>query len=68
MINDNMAKDEAGVWSCMICSVANRQKARIRNHVETHFESTQMCPYCPQVYKSRDSLRKHLRGVHGMKH
>ena len=67
MINDHMAKDEAGVWSCTICSVANRQKARIRNHVETHFESTQMCPYCPQVYKSRDSLRKHLKGVHGTK-
>jgi len=68
LINDNMTKDEAGVWSCTLCSVANRQKARIRNHVETHFESTQLCQYCPQVYKSRDSLRKHLRGVHGTKY
>jgi len=64
MIYENMAKDEAGVWSCTICKVANRQKARIRNHVETHFESTQLCPYCPQVCKSRDSLRKHLRALH----
>jgi len=64
LISENMAKDEAGIWSCTICSVANRQKARIRNHVETHFESTQLCPYCQQVCKSRDSLRKHLRALH----
>jgi len=67
-IGENMAKDEAGVWICTICSVANRQKARIRNHVETHFESTQLCLYCPQVCKSRDSLRKHIRAVHGSNH
>jgi len=65
MINEHMAKDEAGIWSCTLCNVANRQKARIRNHVETHFESTQCCPYCQQVCKSRDSLRKHSRAVHG---
>ena len=68
LINENMTKDEAGIWSCSICNVANRQKARIRNHVETHFESTQQCPYCTQVSKSRDSLRKHMRSSHGTKY
>jgi len=66
MINDTMVKDggDAGVWRCLMCNVSNRHKARIRNHVETHFESQQTCPICNQVCKSRDSLRKHMTRLH----
>jgi len=67
MINDSMVKDagDSGVWRCLMCNVSNRQKARIRNHVETHFEAHQICPVCNQVCKSRESLRKHLARRHG---
>jgi len=55
MISNTMVKDagESGAWRCLICNVANKQKARIRNHVETHFEAQQICPICKQVCKSR---------------
>jgi len=67
VISNTMVKDagEAGAWRCLICNVANKQKARIRNHVETHFEANQICPICTQVCKSRESLRKHLTRRHG---
>ena len=45
--------------------ISNRHKARIRIHVETHFEAQQICPLCSQVCKSRESLRKHLTRRHG---
>ena len=67
MINATMVKDagDAGVWRCLMCNVSNRHKARIRIHVETHFEAQQICPLCSQVCKSRESLRKHLTRRHG---
>ena len=66
MIDNSMMRDvdENGVWHCLLCIVANRHKARIRNHVETHFESQQYCQICNQMCKSRDSLRKHVAKMH----
>jgi len=66
LINNSMAKDagESGVWRCLRCNVANRHKARVRIHVETHFECQQICSICNQVCKTRDSLRKHLAKMH----
>jgi len=67
LINNTMVKDagDAGVWRCLMCNVSNKQKARIRSHVETHFEARQICPVCDQVCKSREALRKHLSRRHG---
>jgi len=66
LINNTMVKDagDAGVWRCLMCNMANRHKARVRNHVETHFNSQQICSICSQVCKTRDSLRKHTTKMH----
>ena len=66
LINTSMVKDvgDAGLWRCLKCNLANRHKARIRTHVETHFQSQQICSLCNQVCKTRDSLRKHFAKMH----
>jgi len=66
LINTSMVKDagDAGLWRCLKCNVANRHKARIRTHVETHFQSQQLCTMCNQICKTRDSLRKHIAKMH----
>jgi len=66
LINTSMVKDvgDAGLWRCLKCNLANRHKARIRTHVETHFQSQQICSMCSQVCKTRDSLRKHIAKMH----
>ena len=65
-----MVKDvgDSGEWRCLMCNISNRHKARIRNHVETHFESQQICTICSQVCKTRDSLRKHTTKMHRDNH
>lgn len=60
MVQSSMAREEGGLWRCLICNLTHKHKARISNHVETHMECQQTCPVCQQSCKSRDSLRKHM--------
>jgi uncharacterized C2H2 Zn-finger protein len=67
--NSMSARTEAGgrIWSCNVCGVTNRDKTKMKRHVETHIEGfIHSCPYCNQQMKTRRTLKVHLERVHNI--
>merc|ERR550519_527038 len=55
------------IWSCNVCGVTNRDKTKMKRHVETHMEGfVHSCPYCNQQMKTRRTLKVHLERVHNI--
>ena len=47
---------------CIPCGKISSMVANARNHAETHIDGLNFpCQYCDKSFRSRDSLRKHLR-------
>ena len=47
-------------WRCMLCGQENKDKSRIKRHVETHFpQFSYPCNVCGCVYKNRRSFKIH---------
>ena len=47
-------------WRCMLCGQENKDKSRIKRHVETHFpQFSYPCNVCGCVYKNRRSFKTH---------
>lgn len=68
MISECMSKDSGGnVWVCHVCQKSNKDKSRIRSHVETHFDGySHVCTVCGRSSKSREALRKHMSNIHAL--
>ena len=61
-INQNWPKEHM----CLSCGFTREKKigilvhlARMRNDLETHYDLT--CPYCPGIFRTLQSLNRHLR-------
>jgi len=57
--------DFGKLWQCNICQMSNKDKTRIRRHMEKHFPGFhQICSICNRVFKSREALRVHTSVKH----
>ena len=68
-IYQNMTKIGA-FWHCNLCDKTNKDKARIKNHLEyKHMNLEFPCDKCDKVFSNRDSLGAHQRTnrSHGFK-
>lgn len=66
LIANSMSKNaETNEWECITCGRAHKDKARVRRHVETHFQGFQQkCPQCGKMVNSRNALRNHMSEQH----
>jgi uncharacterized Zn-finger protein len=55
--------DNSSVWQCVQCGKTSKFSTNIKDHVEAHhLENLQIgCDICGKVFKSRGSLRFHMR-------
>jgi hypothetical protein len=60
------SSDGAGkAWACNVCGKTNKDKTKMKRHVETHVEGfIHPCPFCRKQNKSRESLRQHVANYH----
>ena len=54
-----------GVWKCKVCGKTTPKKGHIREHAEIHIKGmSHACHLCNNTFPSRQSLRKHINGIH----
>ena len=58
--------DETHVWQCLECGKTSRVSTNLKDHIEAnHLGNLQIeCKICKKVFKSRGSLRAHIRSSH----
>merc|ERR1712204_100605 len=65
-ISSMMQKNNQGLWSCTICGKSDTYKSHMKNHIEAkHIEgASHLCGQCGKLFRSRNSLAKHLSVYH----
>ena len=55
-----------GLWSCQICQLTNKDKTRMKKHIESkHIEDmSHPCSLCGKLFRSRNNLKVHLSRNH----
>eukprot|EP00092_Neocalanus_flemingeri_P039009 GFUD01042465.1.p1 GENE.GFUD01042465.1~~GFUD01042465.1.p1 ORF type:complete len:263 (-),score=54.48 GFUD01042465.1:99-887(-) len=54
-----------GCWSCKACGKTNKDKSKIKYHVETHLHGvSHVCSLCGKSFRSRNSLQVHSSQSH----
>jgi len=56
---------EGVMYSCQVCQRTNKDKTKMKHHIETHLDSFQVCPICSQQCKTRRTLKTHIARTHG---
>jgi len=56
---------EGVMYSCKVCLRTNKDKTKMKHHIETHLDSFQVCPICSQQCKTRRTLKTHIARTHG---
>ena len=61
-----MQKSGGWGWTCKVCGKSSMYKRNILNHVEAKHVTTAgvACDVCCKQFKTRDSLRKHMKDAH----
>jgi len=55
---------EGVMYSCKVCQRTNKDKTKMKHHIETHLDSFQVCPICSQQCKTRRTLKTHIARAH----
>ena len=60
-IAENILKESDGTFTCLLCGKSgSKRKDNLKKHVETHLEGLSFpCPYCGNIFRSRNSLQNH---------
>ena len=54
-----------GVFSCLACEYTSSDRAKIKRHIEVHFEGLSYpCSVCNKEFRSKNSLVKHKSMIH----
>ena len=66
VIQEKIYKNALGDWTCTDCGKTSAWKTDLSRHVEARHVHTDgiVCSHCPKIFKTRDSLRKHVKGMH----
>ena len=64
-IQSKMYKD-GHIWICCDCSYQSSERTNLRAHIEARHisHSGYQCQFCEKIYKTKDSLRKHVSVYH----
>ena len=50
-----------GVWSCLTCAYTNRDRAKMKRHVEVHIDGLlYTCNVCHKEFRSKNVLNVHI--------
>ena len=62
----SLVVDETGqrLWSCDLCGKTNKDKYKVRRHMETHLKLQHPCPHCDKHPPNREALRLHIARHH----
>ena len=61
-IDEEITKDNDGMWRCGKCPKVSRNKGHMKEHVEVHFDDIcYPCQYCDKTFRSRVGLRMHKK-------
>jgi uncharacterized C2H2 Zn-finger protein len=66
VIRGKIYKNGLGQWACSECGKTSTWKSDLTRHVEARHVVTDGvgCAQCHKIFKTRDSLRKHVKGAH----
>ena len=66
LIEQNMQKDELGIWGCMQCEFTSNKTNNVRNHIEAkHIQSAGFqCSVCNAVSPTRHAMKMHMLRKH----
>lgn len=62
---ENLHQKTNGVWNCLTCGYTNRDRAKMKRHVEVHIDGLSYpCHFCPKEFRLKNSLDCHISLVH----
>ena len=68
LVSQSMSQvvDETGqrLWNCDLCNKTNKEKYKVRRHMETHLKLHHPCPHCDKQPPNREALRLHISRYH----
>ena len=65
MIDQMVAKNEFGDWSCTVCGKTSKTRQVIATHIVTHMDGVpEKCEICERTYRNKNSLRSHITQTH----
>ena len=64
--NGNMMRDLVdGLWKCLICDYAAKQKQHVRYHIDCkHMSLEYSCQYCNKTCPTKLALTLHVKRMH----
>ena len=61
-VDEEIAKDNDGMWRCSRCPKVSKNKGHIKEHVEVHLDDISFpCQFCDKTFRSRASIRFHRK-------
>ena len=66
VIEQNMWKDDLGIWGCVQCEFSLNRSSKLRNHIEAkHMQSVGFqCSFCNAVSPTRHAMKMHMLRKH----
>ena len=56
-----------GIFSCNSCYRKFSSKDYLRDNAKTHIEVDFECDHCQEIFKNKQSLKQHVKTIHGNK-
>jgi len=63
--NENMTKDDSGMWRCLTCSYSSRNNHHVKHHIESkHIAVSYSCSWCTKTCPTKVALSMHVKRNH----
>ena len=64
IIEAEIRKIDANLWECLKCGKTATTKHNLKKHIETHFDLTYPCQFCPKICPTSNALNAHMFRSH----